>query len=69
MIFQTIDELDLFLEDLKNKKITTTGKWSLAQILCHNKHPVFGELSKEELIKLHLLHCSNHFSYIHISGD
>jgi hypothetical protein len=32
-----------------------------------NKHPVFGALSKEELIKLHLLHCSNHFSYIQMS--
>jgi hypothetical protein len=148
MIFQTIDELDLFLEDLKIRKTTTTGNWTLAQILCHigdsiefflsqnegaiqipsfiqntvgklllnkfflfgkmdkglqnpikkgepkdgdplvelervidlskkfkdhtgkfNQHPVFGALSKEELIKLHLLHCSNHFSYIQIAGD
>jgi len=148
MIFQTIDELDLFLEDLKIRKTTTTGNWTLAKILCHigdsiefflsqnegaiqipsfiqntvgklllnkfflfgkmdkglqnpikkgepkdgdplielervidlskkfkdhtgkfNQHPVFGALSKEELIKLHLLHCSNHFSYIQIAGD
>ena len=148
MILKTIDELDLFLEELKNRKASTTGNWTLAQILCHigdsiefflsqnegaiqvpsfiqntvgklllnkfflfgkmdkgltnpikkgepkdgdlsleldrviilskkfknhtgsfNKHPVFGALSKEELIKLHLLHCSNHFSYIQFSGD
>ena len=34
-----------------------------------NKHPVFGSLSREELTKLHLLHCSNHFSYIQFSSD
>ena len=146
MNFQTIDELDLFLEELRDRQATTTGNWTLAQILCHigdsiefilsqkegaivvpgfiqntvgklllnkfflfgkmdgglpnpikkgepkdgdptfelervislskkfmnhtgpyNKHPVFGALSKEEIIKLHLLHCSNHFSYIQLS--
>ena len=146
MVFQTIEEIDLFLEELKDRKVTTTGKWTIAQILCHigdsiefflsqnegaiqvpsfiqntfgkllltkfflfgkmdggltnpikkgepmdgnaseelkrlisliktfndhtgsfNKHPVFGALSKEEIIKLHLLHCSNHFSYIQMS--
>jgi len=146
MVFHSIEEIDLFLEELKDRKVTTTGKWTLAQILCHigdsiefflsqnegaievpgfiqntvgklllnkfflfgkmdggltnpikkgepidgnpseeldrvisftkkfkehtgsfNKHPVFGALSKEELIKLHLLHCSNHFSYIQMS--
>ena len=134
MTFQTIDDLDLFLNELKTKKVTTTGNWSIAQILCHigdsidfflsqkkgafvvpdfiqntigklllnkfflfgkmdgnpsieldrvislskkfmnhtgpfNKHPVFGNLSKEEIIKLHLLHCANHFSYIQISEE
>ena len=148
MNFQSMEEIDVFLISLKNKKATTIGKWTLAQILCHigdsiefflsqnegaiqvpvliqntigklllhkfflfgkmdggltnpikkgepidgnpseelervisltnkfreytgtfNKHPVFGTLSKEEIIKLHLLHCTNHFSYIKVSGD
>ena len=144
--FHTIQELELFLNSLQSKKVTTTGNWTLAQILSHigdsiefflsqnegafsvpwliqntvgklllhkyflfgkmdsglpnpikkgeprngdphleldrvislskkfnesqgpfNSHPVFGKLSKEEIIKLHLLHCSNHFSHIQIS--
>ncbi len=145
MTFQSLEELDIFLLSLKTKEVTTTGNWTLAQILCHigdsidfflskregvvsipifiqdtvgkllfqkflffnkmdpglpnpikkgepkngdpkeelerviylskifyeskgpfNSHPVFGKLSKDEIIKLHLLHCSNHFSYIHV---
>lgn len=31
-----------------------------------NSHPVFGALSKQEIVKLHLLHCSHHFSFIHL---
>jgi hypothetical protein len=144
MNFQTLDEIDTFLISLKNQSVTTSGKWTLGQILSHigdsiefvltqkkgaihiptiiqntigkivlqkfflfgkmdrglpnpikqgepkdgdilveldrviklsesfrnhpgpfNPHPIFGQLSKEEYIKLHLLHCSNHFSYIH----
>jgi len=148
MNFQSMEEIDLFLSSLKNNKVTTTGKWTLSQILCHigdsiefflsqkegalqvpvliqntigklllnkffllgkmdeglpnpikkgepsdgnpteelervisltnkfrehtgnfNKHPVFGTLSKKEIIKLHLLHCSNHLSYIQMSKE
>ncbi len=29
-----------------------------------NSHPVFGELTKDEITRLHLLHCSHHFSFI-----
>ncbi len=146
--FQSLDEIDSFLNSLKTKKVSTTGNWTIAQILCHiadsieffhsqnegaiqvpkliqntigklllhkfflfgkmdrgltnpikkgepengdaneqlerviklsksildyegpfNQHPVFGALSKEEIIKLHLLHCSNHFSHIQFEGE
>jgi hypothetical protein len=145
MKFQSMEELDLFLDSLRDRAPTTTGNWTLAQILCHigdsmeffltqkegaftipsflqdtvgklllqkfylfgsmdrglpnpikkgepkngdpqeelhriltltkrfkessgpfNSHPVFGALTKEEIIKLHLLHSSHHFSFIHI---
>ncbi len=143
MNLQTMEELESFLVSLKGRNYTTTGNWTLGQILCHigdsmdfflsqkegaftipsflqntigklllqkfylfgtmdrglpnpikkgepkngdpqeelnriltltqlfkesrgpfNSHPVFGELTKDEIIRLHLLHCSHHFSFI-----
>ncbi|MCB1143467.1 MAG: DUF1569 domain-containing protein [Leptospiraceae bacterium] len=31
-----------------------------------NRHPVFGKLTKDEWVQLHLIHCENHFSYLKI---
>lgn len=48
MIFQTIEEIDLFLEELKDRKVTTTKKWTLAQILCHIGDSIEFFLSQNE---------------------